>query len=159
MSERTPEMNEEMAEHFSVTYAHINKVREKIWVLIQELDARAKAHDHTKLESPQKEIFAKENSKLASLTYGTPEYEESLQRIQPALDDHYAKERHHPAHWEHGVDGMDLIDVIEMVCDWVSSTERNRAGNIHKIMAINKERFQISDQLAKIITNTVERHF
>lgn len=52
------------------------------------------------------------------------------------------------------VDGMSLLDVVEMLCDWKAATERHADGSITKSIQINKARFNISDQLASILENT-----
>ena len=48
---------------------------------------------------------------------------------------------------------------VEMLADWAAASKRNKNGNIHKSIAINTPRFNISPQLAKILTNTVNRYF
>jgi hypothetical protein len=50
---------------------------------------------------------------------------------------------------------MNLIQIIEMVFDWIASSERVQ-GDIGTSLKINRERFGISDQLHGIIENTVE---
>ena len=72
-----------------------------------------------------------------------------------ALKHHYAANSHHPEHYENGIDGMTLIDVLEMLCDWKAATERHADGDIMRSLEVNRERFGISDQLANILANTV----
>jgi hypothetical protein len=79
-----------------------------------------------------------------------------LRDMKPALDHHYANNRHHPEHFgEEGIDGMNLFDVLEMFIDWTASTRRHADGDIAKSIEINKKRFGMSDQLAQIFRNTV----
>ena len=54
-----------------------------------------------------------------------------------------------------GVDGMSLLDVIEMLCDWKAAGERHADGSIDRSLKVNRERFKISDQLHAILENTV----
>lgn len=56
-----------------------------------------------------------------------------------------------------GVYGMDLLDVLEMLCDWKAATARHADGDILKSLEINRTRFGISDQLYHILKNTVQR--
>jgi hypothetical protein len=56
---------------------------------------------------------------------------------------------------ESGLNGMSLLDVVEMFCDWKAASERTKQGSIAASIAHNKERFGISDQLASILENTV----
>lgn len=76
--------------------------------------------------------------------------------MKPALDHHYAHNRHHPECHADGVNDMTLIDLIEMVCDWTASAKRNASGDVRKGLDFNAERFGISPQLLRIIKNTVE---
>lgn len=56
---------------------------------------------------------------------------------------------------ESNINGMNLFDLIEMIVDWYAATKRHNDGDIHKSLEINKERFGISDQLQRILENTV----
>jgi len=54
---------------------------------------------------------------------------------------------------------MNLIDVIEMLCDWAAATKRHNDGDIVSSIETNKARFGINDQLAQILLNTVNDLF
>lgn len=152
-------MNEELLNHDSETLKHINAVRENIWKVIQELDNRAKKHDKSKFDEPERSVFAANTPKLAKVEYGTEEYKKLLEETKVAITNHYAKNDHHPEHFSSGVDGMDLISVVEMLCDWIAATARNKNGNIHRSIEVNTERFNLSPQLVKLMENTVNRYF
>jgi len=138
------------------TRLHIEQVRKLMNRLIQELIIRAEKHDKTKLEEPEVSIFNEFTEKLSGITYGSAEYKKCLEKMKPALDHHYRHNRHHPENHIHGIEGMNLIDIFEMIADWKSATLRHDDGNIRKSIEINKERFDISDQLVHILMNTVE---
>ncbi len=72
------------------------------------------------------------------------------------LKHHYNNNSHHPQHWPNGINGMSLLDVFEMCCDWKASSMRHDDGDIKKSLEKNRERFQISDQLYYILQNTIE---
>lgn len=56
-----------------------------------------------------------------------------------------------------GVDGMTLLDVLEMLIDWKAATERMKGGgDIRKSLDINRERFKLSPQLTAILGNTIK---
>jgi hypothetical protein len=121
-----------------------------------ELAARMFTHDRSKLESPELEMFEKHTDELRGLTYGSDEYNRQLALLkEDALPHHYAHNRHHPEHFPNGVDDMNLIDVLEMVCDWFCSSKRHADGDIYRSIDVNTERFDLSPQLAQIIRNTV----
>ena len=138
------------------TLEHIHLVNLQLTKVVQELIMKKRFHDESKLESPEKEIFDIVTPKLKNMTYGSQEYKKSLEEMGEALDHHYLFNRHHPEHFPQGIEGMNLMDLLEMVCDWKSATMRHADGDIQKSLVINKERFGISDQLIQIISNTVD---
>lgn len=138
------------------TMRHIEAVRNHINLCIRELMVRAEQHDQSKLEDPEKSSFDEYTPKLRGSTYGSPEYKTFLADIKPALDHHYAHNRHHPEHHKNGIKDMNLIDVLEMLCDWKSSSMRHNDGNILKSIEINQSRFGYSEDLRLILENTVK---
>lgn len=138
------------------TEEHISQVRTLMLKVIAGLLERAKAHDQSKLKSPEVEIFTEYTPKLKDSTYGSDEYKEFLKGMKVALDHHYANNSHHPEHYKDGVRGMDLLDVVEMFCDWKAATMRHDDGDIKKSIEINKDRFNMSEDLTQIFRNTVK---
>lgn len=139
------------------TKAHKLKVRSYMAKCVSILDDRAEHHDDSKLVSPEKEYFDEYTPQLALTTYGSPEYQESLKGLKVALDHHYSVNTHHPEHYKNGINDMDLLDLIELICDWKASSERNSNGDIYRSLELSKERFGISEQLYSILKNTVDR--
>jgi len=138
------------------TRKHQQKVQELLLQIISELILRAQNHDKSKLESPELEIFEKYTQKLKDTSYGSDEYNQYLAEMKPALDHHYANNRHHPEHHGNSVNRMDLIDLLEMFCDWKAATLRHADGNMKKSIDINKKRFSMSTQLTDIFKNTMK---
>ena len=137
------------------TANHVACVRKHLETVRYELNHRALMHDWTKLVEPEKSAF--DNAvELKSLEYGTPEYDEAKRNLGEALNHHYKAHRHHPEHFPNGINDMNLIDIIEMLCDWKAATERMKDGDMQKSLEINKERFGISDQLYQIILTTAK---
>ena len=141
------------------TIKHIHRVRHFLYLMIQELDKRARQHDQSKLESPEAEIFGEFGPKLAETEYDSAEYRALLEKVKPAIEHHYSKNRHHSEHFPNGIDGMTLLDIVELLCDWRAATERNKNGNIRMSIEKNTVRYKISPQLAQIMQNTVREMF
>ena len=118
------------------TQKHIETVRKYIRFMIDRIEMRGVKHDASKLDSPEVELFAEVTPKLAATTYGSEEYNGFLDKLKPALDHHYASNRHHPQHFVNGINDMTLIDIIEMFCDWKASTLRQNDGNLLKSIAM-----------------------
>lgn len=140
------------------TLKHALRVGELMGQPIKELVDRSVRHDRSKTEDPELAIFNEFTPKLRDSTYGSPQYKGFLEAMGAGLDHHYAHNVHHPEHHEHGIAGMTLVDLIEMLADWRAATERHADGSLVKSLAIQRDRFGISDQLAEILWNTA-RHF
>jgi hypothetical protein len=139
------------------TWRHINRVQQLLVGVTTRLVKRAVVHDQSKLVPPEVGVFATCTERLKGLTYGSPEYKQCLVEMKPALDHHYANNSHHPEFYKDGVDGMDLLDLMEMLCDWKAATERHANGSLIKSLEINTERFKLSPQLRRILENTAAR--
>ena len=139
------------------TLQHIKRVNELLIDASTELLSRAKTHDQSKLEEPEKELFDIYTPKLNGLTYGSDEYKDSLKKLGVALKHHYENNSHHPEHYENGINGFDIFDLIEMFFDWKAATERHDDGDIYTSIKLNKERFGISDQICDIYVNTAKK--
>jgi hypothetical protein len=85
------------------TLDHISKVKGYLDKCIINLENRARIHDLSKLESPEKEAFDVMTPKLKISTYGSPEYKEMLKELGVALDHHYQHNSHHPEHFKNNV--------------------------------------------------------
>lgn len=140
------------------TQEHIDKVFSLMCGTAAELMTRGDKHDASKLEDPEKEYFDKYTPELEHLVFGSPEYKESCEKLKPALKHHYENNSHHPQHYEDGINGMNLFDIVEMFFDWKASGERGKkgTGNIYKSIDIQAQRFGISKQLKQILMNTAK---
>lgn len=138
------------------TLEHIHRVQGLLAFASSQLRKRGDVHDQSKLEGIEKETFDRVTPLLKTLEYGSDEYKAALKDMGPALDHHYANNSHHPEHYENGIDGMNLFDLVEMFFDWKAATERHENGDMTQSVLHNKSRFNISDQLQSILMNTVE---
>lgn len=136
------------------TKNHIHMVQNLMGQIVLKLAERVQLHDASKLQSPEKEMFDKYTPMLRELTYGSDEYKKTLAEMGKALQHHYENNSHHPEYYGGEVGEMDLVDVIEMLCDWIAATRRHADGSVRDSLAINKKRFGISKQLYKILNNT-----
>jgi hypothetical protein len=133
------------------TQEHIDNVAKYLNIISEELVKRAKDHDKSKLSEPELTHFIKYTPKLKTAKFGSEKYKSFLKGLKPALDHHYKVNRHHPEYFENGIKGMNLIDLLEMVCDWLAATKRTKDGDIVKSIDINQTRFGYSDELKQIL--------
>ena len=145
------------------TKAHIDRVQHFMSKVETNLHWRKLNHDQSKMVEPELSAFDIATPKLARMEYGSEEYKQSLRDLGPALEHHFEENDHHPEHFENGVQGMSLMALIEMLCDWRAASERTKqrtddpenVATFESGLAFNKERFGISDDLYEILVNTV----
>jgi hypothetical protein len=136
------------------THEHIRQVQSLLMHAVVNLQARLLAHDRSKLESPEAEVFEEYTPKLSGSTYGSAEYKGFRAAMKPALEHHYAHNRHHPEHYHDGIRGMSLLDLVEMLVDWKAATLRHADGDLRKSIEVNQQRFGYSNELKAIFVNT-----
>lgn len=140
------------------TRQHIELVRRLIGQVTTELEARGDVHDASKLAEPERSIFSAGTARRDAVVYGSDAYREHLKSVEVALAHHYAHNRHHPEYHKDGITGMNLVDLIEMLCDWMAASMRDAQGDprrVHQCIEINQERFGYPDEMAGLLHNTV----
>lgn len=137
------------------TLTHIRQVQQHLQQIIAALEERAATHDASKLVEPEKSGYDRLTIQLRDVGYGSDAYRAALAEAQPTIAHHYARNPHHPEHHADGIAGMTLVDLVEMLCDWKAASLRTAQGSIAGSLAHNRQRFQIDDQLAAILANTV----
>jgi len=114
-------------------------------------------HDYSKFTLFEARSYGKYYPEFKKITYGTEGYAKLLRKFQPAIDQHYRYNRHHPQHFEDGYSGMHLLDLIEMFIDWkAASRKKTGTGSLEKSLLINTKRFKMSDDISKIMHNSLE---
>src|ERR1700758_573005 len=138
------------------TFAHIHRVRDNIDVFVAELLRRGRVHDASKFSDAEKPVLDEAMPLLPGVAYGSPGWDAVIARMRPMLEHHYRHNSHHPEHYgNQGIAGMDLFDLVEMVCDWMAAAARNPEDGVK--LDHNVQLFGITPQLTAIIANTLAR--
>lgn len=150
-------MTGEDAPYVTATTAHIEQVRLLCEVAARDLSTRGQTHDASKFLPVERDIFEANTHRRDSVAFGSSAYYAHLARVKPALDHHYAVNRHHPEHFEDGIQGMNLLDLLEMTCDWmaVTLTDTNDLSPVYRSIDVNQDRFGYSDELSTMLKQTV----
>jgi hypothetical protein len=135
--------------------AHIHAVRDNLERFATELLARGQVHDASKFSAEEKPVLDIVLPRLEGVAYASPEWHAVLETAKPALEHHYRHNSHHPEFYPDGIAGMDLFDVVEMLCDWMAAALRNPGDGVK--LDHNVGLFQIEPQLASILRNTLTR--
>lgn len=136
------------------TYEHIQKVQKHLLDVAKNLIDRAHAHDASKLVSPELETFDAITPRLKDTVYGSEEYRATLREFKPGIEHHQKNNSHHPEFYNNGIQGMSLMDIIEMLCDWKAAGERTKDGSIEQSINVSQGRFGFGNELAQILRNT-----
>ena len=142
---------------------HCRYVRRGLLKVARELEARAEAHDDSKLLADEFAGFSRVNMAAREHPYGSPEYRAGLKQEKPTIDLHYSRNSHHPEFYgtdakpeppdtEERVtigtgrflaDRMTFLDIIEMVSDWRGAyLGYGSQGTWDENMARQRQRYQ-----------------
>lgn len=141
-----------------VTTAHIGRVMALMSMAAETLRERGMNHDKSKMQDAELLPLARMQMVIdqeGQAPYGSDEYKRRTAMLGPMLDHHYANNSHHPEHYENGVNGMDLFDVVEMFFDWKAASERG--GEDAMNLSYSIEKFGIEAPLSNVLYNTAER--
>jgi hypothetical protein len=126
--------------HIEDTEKHIYRVQELAEDVASAIMTDTEFHDQSKLEEPERSIYEEVVPQFVGLEYGSDEYKAVAKKLGPAWDHHKAHNRHHVEYFDNHVEGMNLIDIIEMLCDWKAAGERG-GNSIAKSFAVQRARW------------------
>ncbi len=138
----------------------INKHKLRVFQLMaklsQEVIKRGYEHDMTKFEPEELPHYVATIDEFDKHPFGTEGYKKAKESLGPSVLHHYKHNRHHPEHFPKGVEDMNLVDVLEMLCDWKSATLNHpeNPGDLGKSIQMLGQKYKISPQLCQIIYNT-----
>lgn len=136
---------------------HQHKVQKNIYTLCQVLLKRAENHDKSKLEEPELSGW-KTMDKEPRYPYGSEEYLDKQERFKWVFEEHWKNNRHHPEYFGGFLCEMNLVDIIEMICDWAAFDYMTSTDALD-IIEEQMERFGFSGVLKDLILNTYSRYF
>jgi hypothetical protein len=136
------------------TLLHSRRVGELMTACIKDLVDRSVRHDLSKTEPPELAAFDIFTPLKGTTPYLSPEYKQHLVAMKPALDHHFKVNDHHPQHGDGTTSSMNLLSILEMLCDWKASSETQQGGDLRLSIALNRERFNMSTELTQILINT-----
>lgn len=144
-----------MIDHFNGNRAHIQSLQKYLHIIVTGLLERGRVHDEQKYLEPEASAFAQVTHKLKDLTYDSKEYNDCKKSIDNAIQHHYNHCSHHPEFYgAKGINGMDLLDLIEMFVDWKAASERHKDGDFNKSIEKSIDRFHIDPMLANVLRNS-----
>lgn len=80
----------------------------------------------------------------------------SRDRLNSAVNNDHTFKRHDPEFFGvDGIGGMDLIDLLVMVLTWKAEADIHIYDNINSAIKVCRKRYGFSDELEKVIRNTV----
>ena len=141
-----------------VTIKHIDRVNYLLCMAAKELERRGCVHDRSKLlpiESDPLQEMQDLIDKEGQAPFGSDEYRRRTALLKPMLEHHYANNSHHPEHYENGISGMCLFDLMEMFFDWKAASERGGDDAMGITYCVQK--YGIPPMLESILNNTADR--
>ena len=120
---------------------HIKNIQRVMKPFIEELQKRSDHHDESKLTDPERTCYDTYIPLLKNTKYGTREYFEIKDKMEPyGLKHHQKVNRHHPEHFKNG-------------CDWYAASLRSDTS-FEDGFKKNIERFHIDKDVEKLLWTT-----
>lgn len=141
-----------------VTAKHISRVRELLNGFAKDIIYRGKRHDISKydpIEAGPLEILQQTIDTEGPAAFGSDEYHRRTALLGPMLAHHYVHNTHHPEHYQNGIAGMNLLDLVEMFFDWRAAAERG--GDISMNLTYCETKYEIPPMLISILRNTADQ--
>ncbi len=138
---------------------HKKNVCRVVDTLIDDLEVRKVQHDASKFEYPEKQGYDEYIPKLKETPYGSPEYKKVREEMMNGcLKHHFECNRHHPEHFENGIEDYTLVDLMEYFSDTYAASMTSDTG-YEKGLKFNAKKHNLPDVLVKIFLNTVREYF
>ena len=139
---------------------HCLNVKQALGKIISNLQNRAEMHDYSKLEDDEFDAVI-HYQKLDGLKYGSDAYKAKMNEIRQFTGEgwhlHCQRNSHHPEHHQH-IDDMNLLDIIEMVCDWkaANATYNTSGQSFRDSAAACMERYDFNDSQKWVIRQMID---
>lgn len=138
---------------------HIRQVGGFLVDASSELARRAVRHDASKWTSNEWDDLVKVAPEYNKTVYGTEEYNSCREKLKPGIAHHEKANSHHLGHYPNGIAGMDLFDVIEMICDCKAAASRGVNSDIREYFQRAGKQHGWSEDLTQVILNTIDRYY
>jgi len=158
MGNKEEKENKEQPTTEEYIISHIDRVKSWISRFATILYSRGIHHDESKLQEPEYSLWKKMDEE-PRYPYGTQQYKDKLERHKKVFKLHYRKNRHHPEHWNGWYSEMDLVDMIEMMCDWLGYKENISLSEAQKLIETQCKRYGFSNEMRGLLYNTLVNYF
>lgn len=138
------------------TKEHKDLVKINCDLIADAIKERGIHHDDSKLQDPELSFRVKFEFPYPGAPFGSKEYDENIKALEPGLKTHYKENLHHPEHFENGIRGMTLIDIVEMLCDWVAASNRKSGSPMEESVEFLADKYSFSEDLKDIFLNTIQ---
>ena len=141
------------------TIRHIKNINMVMSKLLEDLEHRKVNHDHSKLESPEREGYNEFIPKLKTAKYGSAEYNNiRKEMMDTCLGHHYEVNRHHPEHFARGIKDFTIVDLVEYFSDTFAASMLSDTP-YEKGLMVNADKHHLPPELVEIFKNTVNEYF
>lgn len=144
-------------EYIKANINHRYYVKFFITKIVEELQHRANVHDFSKYLDDESIGFIKAVP-YTKIKWGSNDIPDDIaESLKDSLAIHHARNDHHPEHFQNGIEDMDLIQLLELVCDWRAAMIRHENFDIEETICVGQARFKFCNTIARILENTLER--
>lgn len=147
---------EELEFYYQDTRLHILNVQKQMSKAIEELTKRSYNHDASKYDVEESHTYARVVPMFKGKVYGTPEHKAVGDLLGDAWNHHEQNNDHHTGFHANGVIDMNLMSIIEMLCDWKAVSLRDPNQDFSKSCEMNCKKYGMDVQLQSVVINTAK---
>lgn len=147
--------NKKDAQYYQEVIEHKKKVMDIMYDIANMIMKRGYIHDDSKLQDEFDswvEYYIPENERDIE----SEEYKKSFEALKEVREQHYMKNRHHMEFYNGDIKKINVVDLIEIIVDWIASASSQDKGNLRVTIEKARERFKFSKDIESIILNTLE---
>jgi len=143
-------------EFYESVVQHKKAISDIMYKLADMIRKRADAHDDSKLDSTEFNKWSLNYLPESKRNLDNKEFKKTFEKLGEVREIHYSKNRHHLEFFNGDIKKINIIDLLEIICDWIASTANQDKGNLRLTIERAKERFKFSKEIEHIILNTLE---
>lgn len=146
--------------YLAKVYKHIKAVNQKMIYCANNLLNRAATHDDSRFYEKEMASSVEPiwNLNNGGIEINSEEFILEANKMEEAGDFHFKHNDHHPGFYgdcEDPISEMNLFQIIEMICD-LSATSEDAENKTDYAIALLKAQCSVSEQLEKVIRNTLK---
>jgi hypothetical protein len=144
----------DIKQFFIKTNKHIGNIKKILDYIKEQINDRGNNHDKSKFNKNEIDGWIL-GSNLEQLDKNSDEYNQAKKLYDNAYKIHHKQNRHHPEYFKHGFSDMNVVDVVEIIADWMmDAVEENKS--FEQIVNEKQKEFNFDNAIRNLLINSAK---